>query len=214
MPRQNRVTPFGDIIVSSTRGMLMGNRGCLHDASGRIIKRSARTAWIYCLLEFKGRKRQPLMAPGQYTELFFLDEATALAAGHRPCAECQRGRYKVFLQHWGAANAERLANGNLDAKMLDVVLQQERIDSTGSKAKHRASLGTVPAGCFVMLDERPDDAYLVQNAGLRMWHPEGYDPRIAVPTDVDVAVLTPPSVANAFAAGFSPHVADNTPRAA
>src|SRR3954468_18219668 len=92
LPRQNRVTPFGDIVANPARGTLMGNRGCLHDASGRIVRPFRLTNWIYCLLEFKGRHRQ-VMSPGRYTELFFLDEATALAAGHRPCAECQRGRY-------------------------------------------------------------------------------------------------------------------------
>ena len=85
MPRQNRVTPFGDIVASSARGTLMGNRGCLHDASGRITRPWRLTAWIYCLLEFKGRRRA-VMSSGKYTELFFLDEATALAAGHRSCA--------------------------------------------------------------------------------------------------------------------------------
>ena len=84
MSRQNRVTPYGEIVAVSAKGTLMGNRGCLHDDAGRIVRQSQRKAWIYCLLEFKGIKRT-VMAPGNYTELFFLDEATALAAGHRPC---------------------------------------------------------------------------------------------------------------------------------
>ena len=99
MPLQNRVTPFGELIATPARGTLMGNRGCLHDAQQRIRRTFAVKRWIICVLEFKGRHRQ-VMAPGQYTELFFLDEATALAAGHRPCAECQRARYDLFRAHW------------------------------------------------------------------------------------------------------------------
>lgn len=127
VPRQNRVTPFGDIVASSARGTLMGNRGCLHDASGRITRPYRLTAWIYCLLEFKGRRRA-VMSPGKYTELFFLDEATALAAGHRPCAECQRGRYNEFMAYWGKANAELLGGEKLRAGAVDAVLQRERVD--------------------------------------------------------------------------------------
>src|SRR4051794_26424644 len=99
MPRQNRVTPSGDIITTPERGTLMGNRGVLHDADARIVRRWQGKRWIACVLEFKGRWR-PVMAPGRYTELFFLDEATALAAGHRPCAECRRRRFDEFRDTW------------------------------------------------------------------------------------------------------------------
>ena len=116
MPRQNRVTPFGDIVAVPARGMFMGNRGCLHDASaqltGRIVRPYRLTNWIYCVLSFKGRHRQ-VMSPGRYTELFFLDEATALAAGHRPCAECQRGRYNEFMRCWAAGNPELVGKRKL-----------------------------------------------------------------------------------------------------
>ena len=97
MPLQNRVTPYGDIIAVSARGTLMGNRGRLHDAIGRVVRRqvSSYSAWVTCLLAFKGRRRT-VMAPGRYTELFFLDEATALSAGHRPCGECRRADYRRF----------------------------------------------------------------------------------------------------------------------
>src|SRR4051794_17425396 len=103
MPLQNRVTPLGELIAVSERGLLYGNRGCLHDGEGRIRRSFDGTRWIACVLEFKGRRRTPLLQPGRYTELFFLDEATAFAAGHRPCAECRRDDYRRVPGIWGAA---------------------------------------------------------------------------------------------------------------
>src|SRR6059058_719820 len=112
MPRQNRFTPFGDVIATPDRGTFMGNRGVLHDAQGRIRRAWQLKRWIVCVLEFRGRKRQ-VMTPGRYTELFFLDEATALAAGHRPCAECRHGRYVDFCDAWkrGLGNSRRPTAG-------------------------------------------------------------------------------------------------------
>src|SRR5919204_6549006 len=103
MPRQNRVTPFGEIVATPERGTLMGNRGVLHDGEGRIRRPWQLRRWLVCVLDLKGRKRR-VMTPGRYTELFFLDEATALAAGHRPCAECRRARFLAFCSAWGTAN--------------------------------------------------------------------------------------------------------------
>ena len=105
MPRQNRVTPFGEIVATPERGTFMGNRGVLHDAEGRIRRAWQLKRWIVCVLEFRGRKRQ-VMTPGRYTELFFLDEATALAAGHRPCAECRHARFLDFCNAWGQAHPD------------------------------------------------------------------------------------------------------------
>lgn len=116
---QNRVNPEGEICFSSEKGTLMGNRGCLHDDEQKIRYSSKRDAWVTCLLSFKERRRK-LMQPGQYTELFFLDEATALAAGHRPCAECRRERYKQFLAAWPS-----LGDG-IRAADVDRALKQER----------------------------------------------------------------------------------------
>jgi hypothetical protein len=99
MPRQNRVTPLGELIADPGRGLVYGNRGCLHDGEGRIRRSHNGKRWIACRLEFKGRRR-PLMRPGRFTELFFLDEATAFAAGHRPCAECRREDYNRFVSIW------------------------------------------------------------------------------------------------------------------
>lgn len=104
MPFQNRVDPFGDFLVTEARGALMGNRGILHDGERRIVRRHVHQNWVACGLNFKDRRRT-IMAPGKYTELFFLDEATAFAAGHRPCAECRRARYAEFTQIWRQVHA-------------------------------------------------------------------------------------------------------------
>ena len=102
MPRQSRVTAFGEIVATLERGTFMGNRGVLHDAEGQLKRPWQLKRWIVCVLEFRGRKRQ-VMTPGRYTELFFLDEATALAAGHRRCAECRHARFLAFCNAWKTA---------------------------------------------------------------------------------------------------------------
>ena len=189
MPLQNRVTPFGEIVSVPARGTLFGNRGNLHDASGRIRRPMRLKAWIYCLLEFKGRKRA-LLQPGSYTELFFLDEATALAAGHRPCAECQRARYNEFMSHWSATNPSLLGGQKLRAPAVDAVLQAERFGPGGRKVTFRSRLGELPAGCMVVLDERPGEAWLMDAGGVRAWSPQGYGALTEVSKDTEVAVLT------------------------
>src|SRR5690348_11759441 len=126
MPYQNRVDPFGQIIATSARGTLMGNRGCLHDHQDHPLRQYQGRRWIICVLDFKGRTRQP-MPPGHYTSLFFLDEATALAAGHRPCAECQRARFTDFRAHWAAANPELAGGATPAVDTIDTALHHERI---------------------------------------------------------------------------------------
>jgi len=123
MTLQNRVTPFGEIVAVPARGTLMGNRGCLHDAERRIVASSARVAWVTCRLEWNGIRRQ-IMAPGKYTELFFLDEATALAAGHRPCGDCRGERLLEFERAWAAGVAGRSGEVAL-VQTIDPVMQQE-----------------------------------------------------------------------------------------
>src|SRR5262249_29835791 len=127
MPRQNRVTPLGEIIACPERGTMMGNRGVLHDGQGQIKRRWGLQRWIVCLLEFKGRHRS-VMLPNRYTELFFLDEATGLAAGHRPCFECQRRRYNEFRAAWAMGNLHDQANGPLSAGEIDERLHADRLD--------------------------------------------------------------------------------------
>lgn len=199
MPRQNRVTPFSTLIATPARGTLTGNRGCLHDEHGQIRRPHQGQRWIICLLEFKGRRRA-IMQPGRYTELFFLDEATALAAGHRPCAECQRARFNLFGEYWAAGNLEIASTARPAATFLDAVLHQERM---GLGVRHRGwctSLDELPDGTFVTDDEQ--NANLVLGNRLLHWSPAGYD-RVADHTvDHPVRVLTPASIVRALTAGY------------
>ena len=194
MPLQNRVTPFGELIATAARGTLMGNRGCLHDAERRIRRRFAVTRWIICVLEFKGRHRT-VMTPGQYTELFFLDEATALAAGHRPCAECQRARYDLFRRHW--AGESRALPGADD---MDVVLHAERIGEQRTQRTYTERLDRMPSGAMVTDGE--GTAYLVQDGALRRWTSAGYTARLRPPAGTTFRVLTPRSSVHALARGY------------
>jgi len=178
----------------------MGNRGgCLHDTAQRIVRPFASRRWIACLLEFKGRRRN-VMTPGLYTELFFLDEATALAAGHRPCAECQRTRYDLFRQHWAAANPDLAASARPSADDMDRVLHAERLGAGGTKRIYRDRLSRLPIGVMVADDAR---AYLVHEHGLLRWTPGGYAARESGGDDPELFVLTPRSVVRALGHGFS-----------
>ena len=135
MPLQNRVTPWGEIVALPERGLFMGNRGCLHDGQRRVVKQWARNPWVTCALVFKDRHR-PVMAPNQYTELFFLDEATALAAGHRPCATCRRDAYDTFKVYWLAANPDLAATTDGSMEAIDRLLHAERVDAVLAGAVH------------------------------------------------------------------------------
>jgi hypothetical protein len=199
MPRQNRVTPFSTLIKTPARGTLMGNRGCLHDEHGQIRRQFRGSRWIICLLEFKGRKR-PIMTPGQYTELFFLDEATGLAAGHRPCAECQRERFNLFRESWAKANPELAHSAWPPATRLDASLHLERL-AVGSQA-HRfcTSIENLPDGAFVTDDEQT--AYLVLKEQLLRWTPAGYEQPSRQSIRYPARVLTPALVVRTLAAGY------------
>lgn len=200
MPRQNRVNPWGEIVATPARGAWMGNRGALHDPAGRIVRPYRGTRWIICLLAFKGRRRT-VMAPGQYTELFFLDEATALAAGHRPCAECQRPRFELFRRTWAAANPD-LAQGAIPAATaLDAALHAQRIDASGGKVTYTARLADLPAGAMVAGSE-PGEVWLVGRERLWHWSFEGYRPGPVWDGEAAVRVLTPLSVVRTLAAGY------------
>ena len=200
MPRQNRVTPFGELIGTPERGTLMGNRGgCLHDSAQRIVRPFVSRRWIACLLEFKGRRRT-VMTPGRYTELFFLDEATALAAGHRPCAECQRIRYDVFREHWAAANPNLTAAARPSADDMDRVLHTERLGTGGTKCTYRDRLSRLPIGVMVADDEHR--AFLVHERGLLRWTPGGYAGHESRRENAEVSVLTPRSIVQAIVRGL------------
>ena len=195
MPRQSRVTPFGELIATACRGTLMGNRGRLHDERQRIRRAFVGRRWLVCVLEFRGRHRT-VMAPGRYTELFFLDEATALAAGHRPCAECQHARYRLFREVWAAANPE--AAGSIpSADELDRVLHAKRLGPGGVKRTYPARPAELPAGTMVADSlGRPS---LVLGQALVPWEPGGYGRAVPLPADVELRVLTPRSVVRALA---------------
>jgi hypothetical protein len=186
MPRRNRVTPISELIVDPARGSVFGNRGCLHDADGRIVRRYAVRRWIACRLEFKGRRRHPLMKPGRYTELFFLDEATALAAGHRPCAECRRRDYDALVALWRG-----LHPGDDDgADAIDARLHAERLDGRMQR-RHESDIGDLPDGTFVLRDGEP---WLVRGGHLRRFTPRGYTDRAPRRARGPATVITPPSL--------------------
>jgi hypothetical protein len=203
MPRQNRVTPFGELIAISDRGMLMGNRGVLHDEARTIRRTWQLKRWILCVLKFKDRKRV-VMSPGRYTELFFLDEATGLAAGHRPCAECQRARFLAFRTAWitGTARASRVAP---TATVLDDHLHAERINR-GEKVSYEANIDELPDGVCVTLDRADTTAWLLWRSELFAWSPGGYRHKQTRPGGTKVSVLTPRSTVAAIQAGFVPQV--------
>ena len=199
MPKQNRVTPFGELLATECRGTLMGNRGCLHDEQQRVRRPFACKRWIYCVLQFRGRHRT-VMAPGRYTELFFLDEATALAAGHRPCAECQRARYLLFREHWASANPGEFSSPLPGADDMDRALHAERVEGRRGKRTYRERLSRLPNG--VMVAGEDGGAFLLLKHGLLPWSAGGYGPALPRSAGAEVRVLTPPSVVRAIARGF------------
>ena len=192
MPLPNRVTPFGVVEASPARGMFMGNRGCLVDGQGHLVRRWRGERWLICRLEFRGRRRRPLMAPGRYTELFFLDEATALAAGHRPCRECRRADLEAFRAAWLEVHPGDA--GSLTR--LDHRLHQERTAGASWSAPCR----TLPDGVMVALEGA---AWLVLGGAILAWAHGGYTGRRACPTGA-VDVITPPSITKVLSAGWAP----------
>lgn len=197
-PRQNRVTPFGEIVAIPERGAWTGNRGCLHDDQGRLGRARWRSpAWITCRLDWKGWRR-PIMAPGRWTELFFLDEATSFAAGHRPCAYCRREDFNRFAQ----AAAGGFGADVPRAPAIDRRLHVERLDGRDKRlASHR--LGDLPDGAMLALD---GEAWLVWRGALRRWSPAGYGATLAADPGRTVQALTPALTMAAMHAGYSPQV--------
>ena len=199
MPLRNRVTPLSELIADPARGLVYGNRGCLHDADGHIRRRYATRRWIACRLQFKGWLRRPLLQPGKFTELFFLDEATAFAAGHRPCALCRREDYDRLTEIW-----RDLHPGQRGADAIDEQLHAERFDpATRAQRHHEAEIDDLPDGAFVLHHDGP---YLVRGEELLRWSPAGYDARIARPAKTKAAVITPPSLLAVLRTGWQPLV--------
>ncbi len=197
MPLQNRVNPFGELFATPARGLFLGNRGGrFHtDAKTLTARRWASRQWICCALDFKGRHRD--VWGRFYTELFFLDEPTALAAGHRPCFECRRKDAEAFADKWREAQSLRTRPY---ADEIDEVLHRERLDGR-TKRLHRRVIDELPDGAFVVLEE---GAFAIRSDALLRWTPEGYDASKSRPRRVIVDVLTPPAILAVLCAGYAP----------
>jgi len=200
MPLRNRVTPLGELIADPARGLVYGNRGCLHDERGRIRRHHATRRWIGCRLSFRGWQPGPLMQPGRFTELFFLDEATAFAAGHRPCALCRREDYVRLQAIWRELHPTLGAG----ADAIDARLHAERLHARSSRQRHHsATFDELPDGAFVL--ER-DEPWVVVGAGLWRWTPAGYVARTPRPPAGQARVITPPSLTAVLRTGWRPLV--------
>jgi hypothetical protein len=186
MPLRNRVTPLGDVIAAPERGLVYGNRGCLHNRDGIVVRRAATKRWIACRLSYKGWYQGATPRPGRFTGLFFLDDATAFAAGHRPCALCRRDDYKRVLAITGFGGADA----------IDLVLQEQR-----SGPRPQVEVAPLPDGAFVMLEDEP---HLVVDRAVRRWSPGGYGPPRPAPTTA--ALITPRILVPVLGAGWQPLV--------
>jgi hypothetical protein len=196
MPLQNRVSPLGDLMAVAARGLFMGNRGGRFHTDTRMLtaRRWASRQWICCVLDFKGRQRD--VWGRFYTELFFLDEPTALAAGHRPCFECRRRDAETFAELWRQA---RELGTRPKAAEMDDVLHRERLRGR-QKRLHRVRIDAPPDGAFVLLE---GESLAVHGNALLHWTPEGYDARERRPRRIARDVVTPPAIL-AVLRGYKP----------
>jgi hypothetical protein len=195
VPLQNRVTPLSELIADPARGLVYGNRGCLHDDAGRICRRYNGKRWIACRLQFRGWHRQPLLQPGRFTELFFLDEATAFGAGHRPCALCRRADYDRLVAIWRELHPDQIG-----ADAIDAQLHSERVEpGLRTQLRHERPLDELPDGTFVLRSGAP---WLVRGKQLLRWTPAGYTTRMVRPARRQALVITPPSLISVLEAGW------------
>lgn len=197
MPLQNRVLPTGEIVATTARGGMTGNRGIIHLADQTLgVSRWSHHAWICCSLDWQGRKRK-VMTGRKWTELFFLDEAVAFAAGHRPCGYCRREAYQAFVSAWTDANGRRPK-----ASQMDRTLHAARI-IRGSRTQHRhqSDIATLPSGAMIVHHDGP---HLVSETGLHLFAPSGYAPVLTRPKSGFVTVLTPPPTIAILNAGYVP----------
>jgi hypothetical protein len=197
MPLQNRVTPEGEIIATPHRGLFTGNRGIIHDPGTRTLlnRRWSSPAWLTCVCEFRGRRRQ-VMGGRSWTELFFLDEATAFAAGHRPCFYCRRDDANAFRAAWERGNGV----SGVRAPVMDGMLHTERLNGK-AKRLHALSMPieSLPDGAMV---QAGGESYLIARGRALLWSWDGYlEPKNPVH---DAALLTPPSTLQAFRVGYRP----------
>ncbi len=200
MSLPNRVDPLGRLFATVERGLWLGNRGGrFHDPATRSVRGRpfAAQAWICCRLSFRGRQRE-VWSRG-YTELFFADEVSALAAGHRPCFECRRADAIAFAAAWGRATGRPSPS----APAMDEVLHRERIGSRPDYAKrlHALPAGSLPDGTMLLLDGRP---FAVDAGGIRAWSYSGFGPLMPKRRSDDIRLVTPPSIVGVLAAGYRP----------
>jgi hypothetical protein len=224
MPLQNRVDPFGELFATPARGTMLGNRGGKFHTGDRGLttRRWASRQWICCVLDFKGRQRD--VWGRYYTELFFLDEVTAFAAGHRPCFECRRRDAELFARLFARADTNPVrsrASGNpgalssvravlgprfrgderkVRASDMDGILHAERLDGK-TKRIHRRGIDTLPDGAMIV---RGGEPYAVHGTHLLHWTPRGYDTKRRRPAGLTVDVLTPPSMLKVLSRGYAP----------
>ncbi len=202
MALQNRVDPWGNLVAISARGEFLGNRGILHDENKNVVKAWAHKNWVLCELKFKGIKRE-LFSPNRYSELFFLDEATAFSAGHRPCAHCRRQRYSEFKNFWGVAN-DLTGTTQVSAQDIDKKLHFERVNRSREKVLFNIHFAEVPDGALILIEE---EAYLVWEGRLHKWSHYGYTETRSLPAqDEVVQVMTPKTIFNLYKVGFKPLV--------
>ncbi len=182
----------------------MGNRGVLHNDQGKVVRSWKTKAWITCVLSFKERHRR-VFTPRRYSELFFLDEATAFAAGHRPCAECRYQDYKRFKQLWMDANPHLVNKPKLPAAEWDTILHEERIDKQGARGFFLKQLSELPDGVLVR-QQSSQDVYLFYHGKLLLWHHGGYMHKTSPRLTQLIEVLTPYSIVRTFLAGYKPRI--------
>lgn len=197
MPLQNRVQPTGEIIIDPARGDFTGNRGIIHREDRTLgTARWSHHAWICCVLDWQGRRR-PLMTGRNWTELFFLDEAVAMAAGHRPCGYCRRNDYVRFVDAWEHATGDRAR-----APQIDKVLHRSRVTPrTRAQIRHKAQIASLPHATMILHDGRP---FLICDDALRPYLRGRYGPPVARPRSQVVTLLTPAPMVDVLRAGYVP----------
>ncbi len=205
MPLQNRVNPFSTLISTPERGAWTGNRGVIHNERKEIIKNHAVKYWITCVLKYKNAQRS-VMTPNRWTELFFLDEATAFAAGHRPCGFCRHADFKRFKELWLKVNGEQYDLTNkTKMDIIDAIIHEERLDKNGVQKTFKSTLNALPDGTFIKLTDM-NKAYLWYQQNLYEWSFNGYKKVSPFDENQEVTVLTPLSYVAVFKAGYVPEV--------
>ncbi|NCD71153.1 hypothetical protein [Mucilaginibacter agri] len=199
---QNRVDPYGNLIKTPHRGAWLGNRGVIHNEQKQIVRQFKIKVWITCALEFRGRHRE-VMTPNRWTELFFLDEATAFSAGHRPCFQCRYLDHQRFKEFWLKGNPQYGFDMKTPVTKIDEIIHTERVSADKSKVSHEADVDALPDGTFVNHEDKP---YLLKQNRLYLWTPGGYGEPIDL-HDKTLTVLTPKSIVNMIKAGYTPQMA-------